>query len=284
MTRRKDYIIRNMTRDEVAIATDWAAREGWNPGLYDADCFYQADPTGFLIGELDGKMIACKSAVKYEDHFGFMGFYMVDPEFRGLGYGYKIWKAGHESLHGRVAGMDGVVEQQPNYMKSGYRLAYRNMRMEGKATGVPVTNKSLVRLSEIPMLTLSDYDRKYFPARRDKFLNCWVNQPESFSLGWFQHEKMLGYGVVRKCRVGYKIGPLFAETNEIANQLMEALMGFPASGQPVFLDIPEPNADAQRLAQRFKMHLVFETARMYHGNPPKVDLDHVFGVTTFELG
>jgi hypothetical protein len=213
-----------------------------------------------------------------------MGFYMVDPEFRGLGYGYKIWKAGHESLHGRVAGMDGVVEQQPNYMKSGYRLAYRNMRMEGKATGVPVTNKSLVRLSEISMLTLSDYDRKYFPARRDKFLNCWVNQPESFSLGWFQHEKMLGYGVVRKCRVGYKIGPLFAETNEIANQLMEALMGFPASGQPVFLDIPEPNADAQRLAQRFKMHLVFETARMYHGNPPKVDLDHVFGVTTFELG
>lgn len=284
MTRRKDYIIRNMTRNEVAIATDWAAREGWNSGLYDADCFYQADPTGFLIGELDGKMIACKSAVKYEDHFGFMGFYMVHPEFRGLGYGYKIWKAGHESLHDRVAGMDGVVEQQPNYMKSGYRLAYRNMRMEGKATGVPVTNKSLVRLSEIPMLTLSDYDRKYFPAHRDKFLNCWVNQPESFSLGWFQHEKMLGYGVVRKCRVGYKIGPLFAETNEIANQLMEALMGFPASGQPVFLDIPEPNADAQRLAQRFKMHLVFETARMYHGNPPKVDLDHVFGVTTFELG
>jgi hypothetical protein len=27
-------------------AMEWAAAEGWNPGLNDADCFHIADPTG----------------------------------------------------------------------------------------------------------------------------------------------------------------------------------------------------------------------------------------------
>jgi hypothetical protein len=33
-----------MTQPELRIAVDWAADEGWNPGLNDAACFYAADP------------------------------------------------------------------------------------------------------------------------------------------------------------------------------------------------------------------------------------------------
>ena len=32
------------------------------------------------------------------------------------------------------------------------------------------------------------------------------------------------------------------------------------------------------------MKIVFETARMYTGDPPNLPLDRIFGVTTFELG
>ena len=46
------YSIRTMTQDEVELAIDWAAREGWNPGLHDAACYYAADPNGFLVGLL----------------------------------------------------------------------------------------------------------------------------------------------------------------------------------------------------------------------------------------
>src|SRR3712207_6914266 len=31
---------------------DWAAAEGWNPGLRDADAFWAADPDGFMLAEL----------------------------------------------------------------------------------------------------------------------------------------------------------------------------------------------------------------------------------------
>lgn len=47
------------------IAVDWAAEEGWNPGLPDADCYYAADPQGFFIGFLGADPIATISAVRY---------------------------------------------------------------------------------------------------------------------------------------------------------------------------------------------------------------------------
>jgi hypothetical protein len=38
--------IRSMRPDEISIAVDWAAAEGWNPGLADATCFSSVDPDG----------------------------------------------------------------------------------------------------------------------------------------------------------------------------------------------------------------------------------------------
>lgn len=94
MHENKPYLIRNMTPDEVErIAVEWAAKEGWNPGIYDAPCFYAADPKGFFAGFLGDEPIACISAVAYDPDFAFIGFYIVNPEHRGKGYGLKIWNA-----------------------------------------------------------------------------------------------------------------------------------------------------------------------------------------------
>ncbi|MEQ8175876.1 MAG: hypothetical protein ABRQ26_12490 [Syntrophomonadaceae bacterium] len=40
MMIKSDYVIRSMNRSDLDIAVDWAAAEGWNPGLNDAECFY----------------------------------------------------------------------------------------------------------------------------------------------------------------------------------------------------------------------------------------------------
>ena len=117
MPSRSSPVIRTMTRHEVDVAVDWAAREGWNPGLADADCFYAADPDGFLIAYLDHEPAACISVVRYDSSFGFLGFYIVKPEMRGRGYGYQIWQAGMERLEGCTVGLDGVVAQQENYRR-----------------------------------------------------------------------------------------------------------------------------------------------------------------------
>lgn len=112
------FTIKVMTEKEVGIAIDWAAKEGWNPGLHDAHNYYKADPNGFLIGYLGDEAIATISVVKYDSSFAFLGFYIVKPEYRGKGYGMQIWQAGLAYLKHCNIGLDGVIEQQDNYKKS----------------------------------------------------------------------------------------------------------------------------------------------------------------------
>src|SRR6185436_7930699 len=66
------FRVRVMRPDEVGLAADWAAAEGWNPGLADAACFATVDAGGFLIGELDGEPAATISCVNYDDRFAFL--------------------------------------------------------------------------------------------------------------------------------------------------------------------------------------------------------------------
>ncbi|MFA7633063.1 MAG: GNAT family N-acetyltransferase, partial [Thiohalomonadaceae bacterium] len=116
--------IRSMNRDEVDWAIELAAAEGWNPGLSDAEAFYTQDPEGFIVGVLDGKPIGCISAIAYEGGFGFIGFYIVEPPYRGQGYGIQLWQHAIRRLQGRTIGLDGVIDQVDNYSKSGFTLVH----------------------------------------------------------------------------------------------------------------------------------------------------------------
>lgn len=282
--RKSNYTIRTMTRQEVDIAIDWAAAEGWNPGLYDADCFYAADPHGFLIGVLGDEPIAAISAVKYGNSFGFLGFYIVKPEYRGKGYGIQLWNAGLARLSGRTIGLDGVVAQQDNYRKSGFTLAYRNIRYQGTGGGRLPTDSTIVPLSTLSFDEICAYDKPFFPDARTQFLRCWIGQPQSTAVGILRNRELAGYGVLRVCRSGYKIGPLFADSPEGAEHLFLALKAHAPDRAPIFLDTPAVNSAAVELVKRHNMVVAFETARMYTGKSPDLPIDRLFGVTTFELG
>jgi ribosomal protein S18 acetylase RimI-like enzyme len=278
------FTIRAMTRQEMDIAIDWAAAEGWNPGLYDAHCFNLADPTGFLVGLLGDEPIASVSVVKYGDSFGFLGFYIVRPEYRGRGYGMQIWDAGLASLQGRTVGLDGVVAQQDNYRKSGFTMAYRNIRYQGPGGGPLPADSEIVPLATIPFEEICAYDTPFFPDERSQFLKCWIAQPRSTALGILQNRHLAGYGVLRPCRSGSKIGPLFADSPELAERLFLALKAHATADAPIFLDTPAVNAAAVNLAERHNLTVAFETARMYKGDSPDLPINRLFGVTTFELG
>lgn len=279
-----DCTIRTMTRPEVDIAVDWAAREGWNPGTGDAECFWRTDPEGFLVGLLGKEPVAVISVVRYGISSGFLGFYIVRPDCRNMGFGLRIWHAGLERLEGRTVGLDGVLSQQENYRKSGFRLAWRNIRHEGTGGGTPPDRKDIVPLAELPLSELLAYDRPFFPEQRDRFLECWIKRSGSTALGIMEQGRMAGYGVIRPCRTGFRIGPLFADRQDLAEALFGALNAAVTPGAPVCLDIPEVNPAARELAARHGMKPVFETARMYRGTEPELPLDRTFGITTFELG
>src|ERR1700757_5021457 len=125
-----------MEHHEVALAAEWAAAEGWNPGLGDHDHFAIVDPHGFHMGELHGAPASTISVVNYDESFAFLGFYIVRPDLRGRGHGLKIWNAAIAHAQARVIGLDGVVAQQDNYKKSGFKLAYANIRYGGTVAAI----------------------------------------------------------------------------------------------------------------------------------------------------
>jgi hypothetical protein len=280
-------VIQPMSRADLEHALEWAAEEGWNPGLDDAEAFLAADPQGFLMGWLDDEPIACISVVAYGQSYGFLGLYICRPEFRGEGHGRALWQAGMARLGGRVIGLDGVVAQQANYAKSGFALAHRNVRFGGTAEAHEIADPHLVEVYPDQRSGLAGsivaYDRCLQPGPRERFLRAWLKPPGRRSLAFVEANSICGYGSVRECRSGYKIGPLFADTPEIAERIFAALTGR-LYGAPIFLDVPEPNAEAVALARRHGLTPVFETARMYRGPAPALPLDRTFGITTFELG
>ncbi len=278
-----DLRIRAMTPSEMALAADWAAAEGWNPGLADAECFATVDPQGFLIGELDGAPAATISNVNYSGDFAFLGFYIVRPDLRGRGHGIAIWRAAIAHAGERVIGLDGVIAQQDNYRKSGFKLAHRNIRFAGMVAASAPSVAGLLPLADVPIGAIEAADATVFPAPRPAFLRAWMIAPGHRGCALLRDGALAAWGVIRPARQGWKIGPLVADDRAAAEAVFDALAAA-AGGGEVFLDVPETNREAVALAQARGLAPVFETARMYTGAVRPMRLDRVYGVTTFELG
>jgi ribosomal protein S18 acetylase RimI-like enzyme len=288
--------IARATAADWPIFESWAAGEGWNPGPADGGCFLAQDPEGFFLGRIDGRPVSAVSVVNYGESFSFLGFYLVHPDFRGRGHGFATWRAGLEHAGSRVIGLDGVLDQQDNYRRSGFQLAHRNIRYVGAVTiDTPAAagpGPAVLPAGEVDRSAIEAYDAGRFPAERPVFLDRWLTAPGHIAYAAMSDAagRLVGYGVIRPAPAFAKIGPLFADTPEIAETLFRTLVaGLAAEADPgapfeVALDVPEPNAAAVALAERYGMKPSFETARMYTGPVRAVDLPTVYGITSFELG
>lgn len=280
-----DFRISIASAEDVRRMSEWANDEGWNPGNTDGLAFHAADPGAFLIGRIDGEPLLCISVVKYGRGFGFLGYYIARPAVRGKGYGIQIWRAGMARLEGRNVGLDGVVAQQDNYRKSGFRSAWNNVRYEGvpSADAKPPAGVVLVDACGVPFDRLAAYDRRFFPEARDHFLAPWVGLPERTSLVAIRGGELVGFAVLRACRAASRIGPLYADSSDVAVALVSALAAT-TPGRPVAIDVPDINKTAVAAMERMGLKPSFETARMYTGANPAIDQAGLFGVTSLELG
>ncbi len=266
---------------EIEIASYLAYKEGWNPGLNEGLVFYNTDENGFFIAEVDDRVVGCISAVRYSDTFGFIGFYIIDKEYRKSPAGALLARAALNYLKGCNIGIDGVLERVENYKNIGFILAYKNIRYEGIGNNYKFSDK-IFHSRIIDFNEILDYDTHLFPANREKFLKGWLNMLNSTSYVYYDNG-VCGYGVIRPCKKGYKIGPIFADNFEFADEIYKSLASV-AIDENIYLDIPESNLKSVELVRKYEMKEVFATARMYSKYKPLIDIDKIFGITSFELG
>lgn len=266
---------RTATLAEIAYILDWAASEGWNPGLDDAVAFQAADPAGFFVAVEEDVPVASISVVNHTDAFAFLGLYIAKSSHRGRGIAYRLWQ--HALLHAgkRIVGLDGVPEQQANYTASGFRTAGSTTRFSGRVTAPKSTEVSLAEVSDVPDLIAREATAS--GVRKQAYLSAWFTSTP--------HRKTLvdeeGFCTVRRCLTGAKIGPLVAETIEAAERLIHQAGA--AMGPDLTIDVPESSQDLARLCGNLGFVAGFETTRMYRGSMPLAP-PTVFSVTSLELG
>ena len=275
--------VRKMRPGEIGLALDWAKQEGWNPGLHDSICFFNTDNNGFFVAEEEKKIIGVISAVKYSHNYGFIGIYIVEKNYRGGAAGLLLARHAFDYLKNCNIGLDGVLERVENYKRIGFKFFCKNIRFSGSIQPNSFNYKDIVSIDRSFYPRVFIYDRSCFPADRVEFLYCWVRQPDHYSFCRKIGNKILGYGVIRKCDIGYKIGPLFADDSETAEMIFLKLCEAASFGL-VYIDTPEINQQAVDLAKKYNLKECFATAGMYSKKEPEIDVQKIYGVTTFELG
>ncbi len=281
--------VRTMTKQDLECVMGWASKEGWNPGLFEVEALYAADSKGFNILEIDDRPVASLASIRYSSQFAFLGLYIVQPQYRKQGYGKLLWDIVMGNLHScSTIGLNGVKEQVEQYEREGFKPVSTNTRWRGNLLGVtksstphpiPIT----IQKPEF-LAPLINYSARLFPAPRAPFLAQWLTMPQSHVLAAIENGEISGYGVISKTADGYKIAPLLANKQAIAEQLYLALCRCVGNQGSIYIDTPNNNPDAVNLMQHFGLERTFDTYRMYKGQIQPIDDSKWFGLNSLEIG
>ncbi len=281
------------------LLKNWVVKEGWNPGIYEYLPFYVANIHGHKGLFLNNKLIASLSAVRYSKDLAFMGLYIVDPQYREQGIGKILAKSVLNELSDcSLIGINAVQPQVENYQRKYGFIPYHTIsRWSGEFNIQGNSSFSLMKKPEVEIKIvgkenlsinqLIDYDANVFSVPREAFFRKWVEMPKSYLLAAIKHDKICGYGVVSKCLHGYKLAPLFANDQEIAEKLYASFAHLLKKPTVFQVDVPDNNQNAIKLTKIFGLHKVFHTTRMYKGKDElieKQDSSNVYALTTLEIG
>ncbi|MBS7786976.1 GNAT family N-acetyltransferase [Flavobacterium sp. CYK-55] len=271
----------------LEMLISWAKEEGWNPGPEDAKAFWAADPEGYYGFFHYGELIAGGALISYNRAYGFMGLFIVKPNYRSQGIGRKLWYLRRDTLLKRLnpeapIGMDGVVAMQNFYAQGGFKMAYTEERYERLGERFSLSTKVQKAMKD-DFDNIAEYDQNCFLFERNSFLKSWLNMNLSEVFVYKNEGKIVGYAVIRKADIGHKIGPLFADDAQIAEELYLACLNA-RPYEAVFIDVPVNNPQAILMLQKYHAKYVFECGRMYYKTAPNLPINRIFGVTSFELG
>ena len=280
-----ELLITPMTPSDLAVMVEWFARDGLNPGLQ-ASTLYEAFEDGtMLVGRVRGERAAAMMGTRYDGGYGMVGPGAVNPAFRGRGYGHAMLAAVLEQLGEGPLAADLPAELVLPAGRMGFEHRYHGVRMRGTVglrAALPSDGMAVVPVASVAHESLMRYDQEVTGMVRPLFLQRWLDQGDAAGLALLdEHDGLGGYAFVRACRVGYRIGPLFANDAACAYRLFDALCARVGWGQAIFIDVPDLNPAAMALAADRELAAIATAPRMVRGTIPATRIDRVFGVTNW---
>ena len=298
-----NYVIKKVSSADEMRSTiiEFEVMEGWMPALDDHQLYYNTDPDGFFIGQLDGKTISCISMVKYGDAFAFLGIYIVLKEHRGNGYGLALFKHAMESVSPTCnVALDGVVEKTPLYRKWGFMETFMNRRIQIDITTaatklesfVPPSDVFIQPANQVDFNKLTVYDTDVFGAPHHLFLKGLVDGPNTITLvASNQNGGIIGFVAARKTIIveeGWRLAPLFADNGQIARTLFKAafkeMIKISPDRKIAMFELSQSTHEASALADELNATPLFDMCRMFTKGQLNFPKEKVFSFCAGELG
>ncbi|MEG9862497.1 MAG: GNAT family N-acetyltransferase [Parvularculales bacterium] len=273
-----DVTMNTASADDMKTIVEFSRAEGWNPGKDDAIIFRATDPKGFYVAKHKGEVIASISVVNHNDTFAYMGFYICRPDYRGKGIGMALWNHAIKWAGTRDIGLDGVREQEANYVKSGFVKVMDSCRYEGQLAGRGHPDIRLAGDDDID--DLIEMDAAANGVRRSVFVQVWTASTPDRKTVMFDDGS--GFATIRACQNGVKIGPVICDDVNKAMMLVEACLDLMPS-DPVIIDVPEENTAMIKTLTGKGFSETFVAARMYRGKVPQIS-PRLHAIAGMELG
>lgn len=282
--------VRPLTRDELDVVLSWAVDAGWNPGLHDADALWAADPDALWGVEVDGMLVGAGATVRRGSRSGGVGLLLVEPSHRSRGIGSLTFPFLVDGALSRLEAGAGLVLDCPeSYQDFCERFGFVPVRRVARSTAVATLGRrgpytgQLRALAQLPFDRVVAYDAKFSGGERPDFLRAWMTPKGGLGLGAYEAGWLIGMAILRPAHDGYRIGPFYAESRDIAEDLFVALSGT-VVGQKLVLDVPLEDPDIVAFASSKGFTLAAQAVHMQLGQVVEGPREQVYGESTLEYG
>jgi GNAT superfamily N-acetyltransferase len=259
----------------------------WRSSYEVLDAFRLLDPNGFFGIRADGKLIGTISAVRYEENFGYIGYYFVHPDYRRRGLGTKLFQRAMAYLEGCNVGLTGVKDRVHEYQAHGFVEYAEDHRFVGKPAKLPLEDQNLQKFQDSLLDAVVEYDRTCFVSKRKRFLQDWFRVQGAYTYVYVQDDIVRGYATIHPIHQSWEIGPCFGDTKDIAKALIIALVNDLPPAATFGLNLTTENPEGMSLAREFSEYAFapfLAMARMYTKGKPDIDSSKVWSPLSFSVG
>jgi ribosomal protein S18 acetylase RimI-like enzyme len=277
--------IREMGLADIPAGLALCRASGWNQTEHDWRHFLTTAPHGALVAVEHGQVIGTVATLPYGP-FAWISMVLVDPAARRRGVGTLLLERGLALIPDPiVARLDATPAGEPLYRKLGFLGEYRLARWFLDVDTRGASSATAARpLTSADLRAVHDIDARVFGASRATLLERLAAEAPEYAWAVERDGRLQGYLLGRHGHVREQLGPLVAESADVAERLLDACLA--ANPQrAVFLDAPDDQqAWTAALASRgFAIERPF--LRMYRGQlTTPGEPSRVYAITGPEFG
>jgi GNAT superfamily N-acetyltransferase len=271
---------RTMTTADIAFGMRLKAQNHWNQLEDDWQRQLDLEPDGCFVAEVRGVPVGTACCCVF-DSVAWINMVLVDRDQRGQGVGTSMMRHVLQYLDERgivSIRLDATVLGQPVYAKLGFTGDFTLERYEGILPSAPATGvmgeegTAIEPLTEADLSALFEFDQFITSTRRAELLRHLFTQHPKHAFKHTTHGQLDGYCLARPGSNAWQIGPIQASPPAGRALLLQAAVHF--AGQPVYLDAPTANAEANAVVQALGLTVQRSFLRMTRGRKVAERLDH----------